>query len=342
MFGRKKGGIEQSFVDYSKCLSDLGCEVIALSYENTPIIHTLPANIQVKTITNFGQWDPLAAWKLKKMIRDLNPDIIIAHANRATNLLHKAGIDVPIVGVCHKYSNNKMLECDYLITVTKDLKTQMVKKGRQASNIHVVPNMVYVPSSSTPQEKIWNDPPVIGAMGRFVSLKGFHVLISALSILRERNINFRAIIAGSGVEQQNLNNLSKTLGVEELISFPGWLDNKDEFFKTIDLFCVPSLHETFGTVILESFMHSVPVIATDTEGLTEIIQDNVDGMIVEAGEPDALADAIEKLLKNKKVADKMAAEGYKSLITNYDSKLVGKNIMEILQSIIVNFKDKKG
>ncbi|MFN7038100.1 MAG: glycosyltransferase family 4 protein [Alphaproteobacteria bacterium] len=339
MFGRKKGGIEQAFIDYSKSLHDLGCNVTALAYQDAPIINSLPKEIEVRSITNFGQWDPLAVWKLKKIIKEINPDVIVTHGNRATTLLNKAINNIPVVTVCHNYNVKQMGDCKTLITVTEDLRKSIIKKGGDGDNIYTIPNMVYLPADLKLRNYVMHEPPVIGAMGRFVTKKGFNVYLRALSILRNRGVNFRAILGGAGTDLEKLKKLAENLAIMDIVSFPGWIEDKEEFFSSIDLFCVPSLHEPFGIVILEAFMHSVPIIATDTEGPMEIIKPHINGMIVEAGEADALADAMERLIKNPKAAERISKEGFETVTNIYDSKMVGKKLYQILEKVINTHKE---
>jgi glycosyltransferase involved in cell wall biosynthesis len=334
MFGRKKGAIEQAFIDYSKCLADLGCEVTVLAYQDTPLIKTLPEAIAVKTITNFGQWDPLAAWKLKKVIKDINPDIIIAHGSRATILLSKSVTDIPIVTVCHNYNIKQISACDNIITVTDELRRTFIKKGCKDSSITTIPNMVYIPPSMPEQKFTWQDPVVIGTMGRFVAKKGFNIFLRALKTLKDKNIPFKAILGGTGTDLEKLKSLATSLGIEDSVSFPGWIENKEEFFSSIDIFCSSSLYEPFGTVILEAFIYCVPVITTDTEGAIEVVRPHIDALMVEAGEADALADAMEKLITNPQFAEKIAREGYSVVHSTFDSKLVGKRLYFALEKII--------
>ena len=334
MFGRKKGGIEQAFVDYSKSLSDLGCEVIALAYQDAPIIEFLPKEVEVKSITNFGQWDPVATWKLKKLIKEIKPDVIITHGNRATTLLNRSVAGIPVISVCHNYNAKQIIDRNTLITVTEDLKKTMIKKGIPEEDIYTVPNMVYVPSSIAAKQFEPKEIPVIGTMGRFVAKKGFNVFLKSLSILKNRGIQFKAVIGGEGPDLEKLQTMTSNFGLSDVVNFPGWIEDKTAFFDSLDIFCLPSLHEPFGIVLLESFIHSVPTVTTDTEGPIEIVKPHIDALVVEAGEANNMADAFEKLIRNPKFAERIAKEGFKTVCSTYDSKMVGRKLYSVLEKVI--------
>lgn len=331
MFGRKKGSIEQSFIDYTNCLSDLKCDVTAMVYQNAPTIKSLTNQVEIKTLTNFGQWDPAASWKLKKMIKDIKPDIIITHGNRATGLLNNAVTEVPIASVYHNY-NAKQISKDNntIITVSDSLKRCMIKRGLKADNIFTVPNMVYFSIPPNKPAFSWREPIIIGAMGKLVTKNGFSVFIDALKILKANQISFKAIIAGEGNEANKLKEQAKSSGLADLIEFPGWIEDKEQFFKNIDIFCLPSLDEPFGGILLESFLNLVPIIATNTEGPSEIVSPHLDGQMVQSNDPQGLAEAIERYLRNPKFAQRMANAGFNKVVSKYSSQAIGERLYSIL------------
>ncbi|AIL65211.1 GT1 family glycosyltransferase [Rickettsiales bacterium Ac37b] len=337
IFGRRKGDIEQTFIDYTKCLIDLGCNTALLAYKDAPILNVIPKDIPVHTIPNFGQWDPLVGWKLKNAIQEIKPDVIIAHGNRTNSLLNKTITDIPIIGVCHNINLRQAAEHNPLITVSDELRRTLIKKGHNPNYIYTIPHMVYIPTHLTEKNNTWHNPPVIGALGRFVAKKGFTVFLNALNILRNRNIPFKAILGGDGIEMLKLKQLAHELNLENLIEFPGWIEDKNSFFSAIDIFCLPSLHEPVGMVILEAFMHSITVVTSDTDGPMEIVRPHIDALMVEAGDANKLANALEKLIQNPNFATKLAKEGFNNVTTNYESKAIGKKLYNVIEKVISNY-----
>ena len=155
-------------------------------------------------------------------------------------------------------------------------------------------------------------------MGRFVEKKGFHVLIDALGRLRGSGVPFRAIIAGAGDEAAALKRLAHERGLDTVVTFPGWQDDTASFFsRDRHFFCLLSLHEPFGIVVLEAMAMELPVIATDSEGPSEIIQDGKDGMIVRKADPPALTAAIERMLGDRETARALGRAGYATARETY-------------------------
>jgi glycosyltransferase involved in cell wall biosynthesis len=336
MFGRGKGGIEQAFIDYTKALADAGQHVYAVADKNAAIIESIPVshNISLETITQMGQWDLFAVLRLKRLIKKIKPDVIITHGNRATILLLKAAArKVPVIGVCHNYSLKYLLQCDALFSITNDIKNVAVKLGMDKQRIHIIPNMIKAELVKEAREITWHAPVVIGTMGRFVAKKGFDVFIKALSALKQNGVEFKAIIGGGGEEEENLRKLAAEYKLENELNFIGWVQNKEEFFKSIDIFCLPSLHEPFGIVLLEAFANTKSVVTTNSEGPKEIASNERDCLMVPVGDHKLMACAIQRLIENKQFAEQLSLAGFKNVQKNYTDQEVGMKIIRAIGSL---------
>ncbi|MCH2038953.1 MAG: glycosyltransferase family 4 protein, partial [Rickettsiales bacterium] len=164
--------------------------------------------------------------------------------------------------------------------------------------------------------------------------KGFDVFVKALSVLDRNGFDFKAVIGGSGPELDAVKNLAIKLGVIHKIEFRGWIQKKEEFFNDIDIFCLPSLHEPFGIILLEAFMYGKPVVSSASEGPSEIIEHEKDGLLAEPGSPDALASGLIKCIENPNIANQLALNGYHKVSSQYSMDKVGKDLSEILSNIV--------
>jgi len=342
MFSAIAGGIEQAFVDYCEGLNGRGHRVTAITHPNA-VVNAQLAALGVATISlrNLGELDPLAIWRLRRHLKALAPDIAITHTHRSFALAHRAiGGMCPLVGVTHNYHARaeRLRHADAVFTTTHDL-IQFVKGlGVPEDHIFHIPNMVRC--HELPQRGARNNPPVIGTMGRFVAKKGFDVYIKALKLLYERGYTFRAILGGVGEEEKRLKQQAKNAGLEDVLSFPGWIEDKKAFYKHIDLFCLPSLHEPFGIVLLEAFVHGTPVIATDSEGPRDIITPNFDALLVKTGDAAELANTITKLLDAPDLADDLAANAFAKAKTTYSIESVAARIEKALETVLSWNKNK--
>jgi glycosyltransferase involved in cell wall biosynthesis len=229
-----------------------------------------------------------------------------------------------VIGVVQNYSTRRYNNTDAVFTTTYDLMATLAAQGIPENKIFHVPNMVKV--AELPHRMPRNNPVIIGAMGRFVKKKGFDTYINALSILKTRGVAFKAVLGGTGEEEQNLRKLAteKELGAQ--LQFTGWVDDRRAFYTGIDIFCLPSLHEPFGIVLLEAFAHGAPIISTNSEGPKDIITPNYDAIIVEKGNAEQLAEALERMIKDPALCDKLAANGFAKVKTRYSLEVVSTNI----------------
>lgn len=338
MFSRGSGGIEQAFLDYCQGLAARGHRVTAIA---SPGAHVLPEleklGVQVVTLKNYNMWDPIASWRLKRIMRALAPDAAIGHGIRAFTLGRRTTHGLcPMVGVTHNYSTRRLQSADAVFAITSQLRDRVISQWVEGDHVYFIPNMVQVGQVASRPERRY--PPVIGSMGRFVPKKGFEVYIDALAILQKRGVAFAAVLGGEGDLADGLREHSAKKGLAGLLRFTGWVEDKAAFFSSIDIFCLPSLHEPFGIVLLEAFAHGVPVVSSDSEGPSDIIAPGVDALLVKKGDAQSLADALEKMLTDPERAQIMAQNAYQKVVAKYDMKAVCAQIEDALQQIIKTAK----
>ena len=323
MLGRGLGGLEQALLDHNDALSQLGHEVHAVIHPEAAIRPALEARGALwHGLAHLGEWDLIAAMRLRLLLRRLRPDVCIAHGNRAMGLLRQAGAQ-RLIAVLPNYA----MKCDGAAAVfypTLDLKRHAQERGVPEQRLYHIPSMVRVPPSPPARDR--RTPPVVGAMGRFVAKKGFEVFIAALGRLLSRGVGFRAVLAGDGPERAALVHLAAEHGLQDVLTFPGWVNDKTGFFAGIDLFCLPSHHEPFGIVLIEAMAQATPVVATASEGPSEIIHDGLDGVLVPRGDADRLAQAMGELIDDRDRAARLGANAYRHAHDTFDLPRVGARI----------------
>lgn len=337
MFGCGLGGIEQAFVDYCQAITAQGHRVTAVLHPDSRIRLQVEAvaGVELRYIRNFGAWDMLARCRLAKLMKELQADAAILHGNRAVQLMRKGAeaAGCKTVGVTHNYSLARQIGLDGFFATTEDLRGELLRLGQPAESIHAIPNMIRL-QDINPKPHVRDEAvPVIGAMGRFVHKKGFAVFLDALAELRERGVVFSARLGGGGEELGALEEQASDRGLDGVLEFTGWVQDKAEFFGSIDVFCLPSLHEPFGIILLEAFAYHVPVVTADAEGPSEIATDGVDALVVAKQNAHALADALQRLLEEPALADRLV-EAAAETVQAYDLDAVGQRICTALERII--------
>lgn len=327
MLSKGLGGIEQSFLDYCEALHRYGYNVTAIIQPDAAISSSIPSYIPVKTLANRGQWDLIARRRMRHLLQTLEVDAIITHGNRAIALTKHA--KTYHIGVAHNYNIAPLKECDHIFSITNHLKHTMTQQGIAEKKITTIPNMIDI-QTTAPRDITLPSPITIGTMGRFVKKKGFHIFLQALAELKEKDIPFQAIIGGEGEEHKNLIKQSQNLGLQQHVTFTGWVEDKTQFFDQCDIFCLPSLHEPFGIILLEAFAHHVPVISTNSEGPSEIATNGTHCIMVETNNAQQLAHAIDELIATPEKIIPMVQRASALTQTRYSIQAVGKLIDQTL------------
>jgi glycosyltransferase involved in cell wall biosynthesis len=126
---------------------------------------------------------------------------------------------------------------------------------------------------------------VLGVAARLVPLKGIAQAIEAVAELKRQNVTAELHIAGHGPEQKHLRKHALSLGVEKQIRFLGPVSDMTAFYRSIDVFILPSLREPFGMVLLEAAACGCPCIAAHTDGIPEAVMDGKNGILLHPSLP---------------------------------------------------------
>ena len=299
LFTSGNGGLENSFIDVNEVLLSNGYYVSALIRPDAPYREKAKNTASELFFAQpKGFYDVLTAFKIRRLIKVIRPDLILAHNARAISLMKMAtfGMGIKVCGVSHSYKTPRTMRADYLIVLTEHMRQHFINAGYNAKCLHVIPNMIRLPESrpQRPREKIIS----IGALGRFSLEKGFLHLLRAMHIINQSGANFKLRIGGEGEELGALRLIAEKFDLSGCIEWLGWVHDKDAFYRSIDFICVPSLEESFGLVVLEALAYGVPVIATDTPGPVSILTNETNGLIVPRGDIQAMVNAIMQLIEN--------------------------------------------
>lgn len=143
-----------------------------------------------------------------------------------------------------------------------------------------------------------------------VKHKGFDITVSAARLLAEQNTNIHICLLGDGKERAELE--AQAVGLTN-ISFEGKQSNMGDWFTAADLQIHPSYTEGLGSVILEGMEAGLPVIATETGGIPDIIEHDYNGMLLPAGSPEQLACAIQDMSQDRSRRERYIAHSKKTL-----------------------------
>ncbi|MGL6315366.1 glycosyltransferase family 4 protein [Vibrio sp. WXL103] len=163
-----------------------------------------------------------------------------------------------------------------------------------------------------------------------VQHKGFDITINAARLLAEQNTNIHICLLGDGKERADLE--AQAAGLAN-ISFEGKQSNMGDWFAAADLQIHPSYTEGLGSVILEGMGAGLPVIATNTGGIPDIIEHDCNGVLLPPGSPEQLASAIQDLAQDGPRRERYIAQSKKTL-ERFDIHYTAQQYRDTYQSMI--------
>ncbi len=308
------------------------------------------AGIPVWTLGLTYKYDLRGVIKLTKLIKKKKYDIIHVHLFPADIFAALASLFLPkdIVWIFSEhcgynrrrsYKFCKILDgftysrYSKIICVSKRVEFNLFNwipsnKGKTK----VIPNAVPIPKFLNPCSVKTYD---ILFVGRLTQAKGVDILLKAVKILKNKyGRNLKIAIVGDGELEENLNNLTVELGVNKEVKFLGVRKNIKELMDSAKIFILPSRSEGFGIVIIEAMSNMLPVIATNVGGIPELIENGKEGILSPPEDPKALAQAMNSLLENEELREKLSQAAYKKVREKYSIDVYSIHMLDFYKSLV--------
>lgn len=173
-------------------------------------------------------------------------------------------------------------------------------------------------------------------IGRIVKDKGINELISAFVRLYSENKNIRLLLVGSFEKDLDpvLPETEDAINNHEAIDFVGFQKDVRPYLMASDALVFPSYREGFPNVVLQAGAMGLPSIVTDINGCNEIIEDGVNGVIIQPKDADKLYDAMKVFVTNKDLVKSMAYVAREKIVAKYDRNIVWKALLEEYKRVI--------
>jgi L-malate glycosyltransferase len=316
------GGLELYFDSCCKHLTSRGHNAKAVVSSNSKLHSSLMAHLPCIEIHD-GLWNSF--WQLRKEIRSFQPEII--HVHHKTDLL-LASLLKKFSGIKFMYVHTRQMDLpgrkkniyhsfiyrsiDLLIAITDRLKNQILS-NTSIDPIRVTRLYYGVPSIKHNQSRcndLIKDKGVfnVGVVARIDNKKEQHVIIESLKILNDKKVHLHLIgDSTDDVYYQNLLKLISEMNLTDQVFLHGFVKHPQEIMACFDLIVLTTGIETFGLVLPEAMRSGVAVVGANGGGVPEIIDDNENGLLFEAGNPTSLASCLTTMMDpntRKKYAEK--------------------------------------
>jgi len=249
------------------------------------------------------------------------------------------------------FGNRLVKSVEKLIALTETEQKQFELLGVSTDRIEIIPNGIdlarfqKVPLQNTFRKKFGIPPDmrIILYLGRLHKYKGIDILVMAFARLRKKRDDVILVIAGPDHGALNpLRELCSVLDISGSVIFPGSLLKFDKFeaFVDADIFVLPSLYEAFPIVLLEAFAFSKPVIASDIDSISGIIEHGENGFLFKSSEVDSLEQSIKLLLDNHSLAHDLGTRARKCLEEQYTISDVVIKMERMYRNCIESFRNR--
>jgi glycosyltransferase involved in cell wall biosynthesis len=189
------------------------------------------------------------------------------------------------------------------------------------------------------------DVPVIGCVARLMHGKGQIPLLEAFAVVRQTVPAARLVLAGLSAEaapdgqgdyRDYIVRRIDSLGLQGVVTLPGFLPQSDmpEFYGALDVLAHPSLEEPFGLAVVEAMASMRPVVAVDRGGIPEIVRREVDGLLVPAEDPAAMAAAIIEVLGEPALAQRLAHSGRQRVLETFTLEIQAAAMERVYAQVV--------
>src|SRR5215217_8315852 len=221
-----------------------------------------------------------------------------------------------------------------VLVITPRLRRLLLADGVDENRIHLIPPGV----NSSLFEGPFEDPfagigrPRVLFVGRLAPQKGVRALVEAAALIE--NPSARVLLVGDGPERPALEREARQIGVGDRVRFEGFFahDRLPAAMAHADILVLPSVYEELGTVLLEAMWAGLPIVASRTGGIPDVIEDGANGLLVPPGEPEALARAIDRVLADRGLAYRLS-EGAQARAKDYDWEVLAGRVLQVYRGV---------
>lgn len=334
MAGRGLGGAETYSTDIMLSLQARGIDQCAVVSEEAPRYPELvQAGLRTAPEVLTIPLRPLQKWRLRKVIESEKPDLIHCWMRRAASLM-SSWKEGPVIGWFGGYYDPHHFKyCSHFVGVTQDIVAHMVKKGVAKNRAFYVPTFPDIRDEAALDRALLDTPldaPVLLALSRLHPKKGLDTLLLAAEKIPEAYV----WLAGEGPLRGALEKLAQKLGLRDRVRFLGWRTDRGALLRAADICVLPSRYEPFGTVILEAWAAGTPLVAAASAGPAGHVSDEQNGLLVPIDDPQALAEALCRALRDEPLRRRLIANGHSAYVGSYTRKAVTDQMLELYEKLL--------
>lgn len=338
----------------------------AKRHTNVFIEEARKSGIPVSVLWERSRFDKNVSRQLIAHIRSLQPQFVQTHSVKSHFLYSRIRkeIDRPWIAFHHGYTHEDLKmrffnrldrfslpKATAVVTVCGAFARDLQRYGILGTRIQVLHNSLDAAWANRQgvlekATRIKSDltregeAPLLLCVGRFSNEKGHAILLEAVELLRAslkeqgKTSTFKLILVGDGLLRQSLEQRVRNRNLESLVLFAGQKGDVRPYFAAADVLVLPSLSEGSPNVLLEAMSAGLPIVATDVGGVSEMVSDGDTALVVPPSSPSELAKALEKLLYNPELRQRLSVRAEQRLVEHFSPAKYDSRLFEIYDTVL--------
>lgn len=333
--GRHLYGGARQVVHIMEGLSSRGVRNLLACPAGAHIAEPARAHGQVFEIPMKGDLDAGLSLRLRRLIKEQAPDIVHVHSRRGADVWGGVAANlarVPAV-VSRRVDNPeprwlagaKYALYDHVIAISDGIRKVLLDTGLAAGQVSCVRSAVdptpylvdYDKASFRAKLGFAPDTPVIGMVAQLIRRKGHRHLLQALGSVLRHHPATQVLIYGRGPLEAELGQSIRDRGLAANVRLMGFVDNLPAVLGCLDLLVHPADMEGLGVSLLQTAAARVPIVACRAGGVPEAVRDGFNGLLVAPGDVEALAGAIERLIGDACLRERLGRNGRNLMLREF-------------------------
>lgn len=351
--------IQKTEILYNRNILDVLVSIIALIFQNPLIFikalcvlvtdtvqHCLHKKNLLKPVFHFSQAAKIAKLALDRDVHHIHahfataPLSISRYASLLSNISFSFTTHALDIFAEDNFIDRYSKRAKKVVTISEFNRDFLISKGVPVDKIKVIRcGIDFSTFNFSPKQKL-NYPVKIVTLCRLTGKKGVDILLDALKILKDKEVDFCCEIAGSGLLQKKLITQADEIGIDSTTTFIGPIPHHKvpSWLQTADIFVLASKVESNGdkdgipVALMEAMALGVPVISTKISGIPELIEDDVNGFLASPGDAYSLAEAILKLITNYDLVPEILKSAREKVFLEFNEEKSVECLIEIFKS----------
>lgn len=325
-----------------KALNKFSVKSYLACQHHAEIANAIGDSAELLPITMKGDVDISLTWRLMKIIKQHQFDLVHIHSRRGADffgLIAAKLMRVPVI-ISRRVDNTeprwfakaKYHACDKVITISEAIRQVLVSQGVNSSHVVTVRSAVDTLKFHPIASKAWfieqfgltDNTLVIGVLAQLIERKGHCVLFDALPDVINQTSDLKVLIFGKGPLDASLKQQVIDKGLQEYVEFCGFRDDMALVLPNLDIVVHPAYTEGLGVSLLQASSCGVPIVASAVGGIPEIVKDNENGFLVPKRNVKALSHALLKLTNSSELRQQLGQRGRNMALAEFSIDAMAK------------------